>query len=214
MRVPRPALPLLNADQNSQTFSPKNSPRRPRSTSPPSLSAPGLRSSLSTCTDSPTLSDLMSIPAPSGDSIRSSRASRASMAGWAGSERSSDPLSDGKSSRSVSDQGSRNAADDYEQKNLEAAVMPERTKHALLSDVDFLDEVRSSPPLPGRALTPHALQSASTLVNELESLTSLVDLFSASSVDDGPQSASAQIVALHLTGMTVRHLSHLLSPPR
>lgn len=89
--------------------------------------------------------------------------------------------------------------------------MPERTTHAVLTDVDFLDEVRSSPPLPGRALNPQ-LQSTSTLVMELESLASLVDSLSASSADDRPQSASAQIVALHLTGMAVRESARVFHP--
>ncbi|SCV69767.1 BQ2448_1161 [Microbotryum intermedium] len=69
--------------------------------------------------------------------------------------------------------------------NVKAAVEPERSSLGLLTDVDLLDK------------------SSTTLVDELESLSNLVENLaaSASTNDNGPQAEKPQIVALHLKGL-------------
>lgn len=85
---------------------------------------------------------------------------------------------------------------------------PIRQNLGLLTDVDLLDEVRLKlrRARAGTAANRScSAQSAKTLVTEMESLTSLVDSFASSATrsDDGPQSETPRIVAVHIKGMKV-----------
>lgn len=83
----------------------------------------------------------------------------------------------------------------------------QRQNSRLLTDLDLLDPVCPHiPPCDWQCAGADSCLQATgeTLVMELESLASLADSFAGSaSADNGPQSESAQVVALHLKGMTV-----------